>query len=263
MSDTQQAIGSTPLEDEFLVACEVHSPERLAAVLDAGLDPRAPIRGLTPVTSLLEMYFRSSRLPDCLRVLLDRGGELEDPLLAPVLLDDAHGLARALRDNPALLEHRTTMHCAFTPLQGASLLHVAAEYGHVAAARALIESGADVDAISALDEHGLGGHTPLFHTVNSLHNRAAPVLRLLLATGARTDIRLKGLTWGKGFEWETTLFDVTPICYAQFGLLPQFHRDEGDIYDIVRLLLDAAGRPVPPLDNVPNRYLRADDVNRR
>ena len=262
MSDTQQAIGSTPLEDEFLVACEVHSPERLAAVLDAGLDPRAPIRGLTPVTSLLEMYLRSSRLPDCLRVLLDRGGQLEDPVLAPVLLDDPHGLARAIRDNPALLEHRTTMACAFTPLEGASLLHVAAEYGHVAAARALVESGADVDATAAVDEHGLGGHTPVFHTVNSLHNRAAPVLRLLLGTGARTDLRLKGLTWGRGFDWETTLFDVTPTSYAQFGLLPQFQRDERDIYDTVRLLLEAAGRPVPPLDNVPNRYLNAEHANR-
>ena len=56
-------------------------------------------------------------------------------------------------------------------------------------------------------------------------------------------------------EWETTVFDVTPISYAQFGLLPQVHREERDIYDNIRLLLDAAGRRVPPLENVPNRYL--------
>ena len=38
------------------------------------------------------------------------------------------------------------------------------------------------------------------------------------------------------------------------GLLPQVHRAEADIYDIKRLVA-AADRPVPPLANVPNRYL--------
>ena len=66
---------------------------------------------------------------------------------------------------------------------------------------------------------------------------------------------LRAITWGKGFEWETTLFDVTPVSYAQFGLLPQVHRSDRDVYDNVKLLLEAAGRPVPPLDNVPNKYL--------
>jgi hypothetical protein len=56
-------------------------------------------------------------------------------------------------------------------------------------------------------------------------------------------------------DWETTFVDVTPISYAQFGLLPQVHRSEGDIYQNIRVLLDAAGRNVPPMNNVPNRYL--------
>ena len=57
-------------------------------------------------------------------------------------------------------------------------------------------------------------------------------------------------------RWETTCFDVTPISYAQLGLLPQMHRREADVYANVELLLRYAGRPVPPLANVPNRYLR-------
>jgi hypothetical protein len=40
------------------------------------------------------------------------------------------------------------------------------------AARALIEAGADVNATAAIDDHGLYGHTPLFHTVNSIGNRS-------------------------------------------------------------------------------------------
>jgi catechol 2,3-dioxygenase-like lactoylglutathione lyase family enzyme len=38
-------------------------------------------------------------------------------------------------------------------------------------------------------------------------------------------------------------------------LLPQVHRRESDIYDNIRLLVEAAGRLVPPLDNVPNQYV--------
>lgn len=85
-------------------------------------------------------------------------------------------------------------------------------------------------------------------------------MRMLLGAGARTDIRVQGICWGKGFEWETTLFDVTPIAYAQFGLLPQVHRTESDIYANIKLLLEAAGRTVPPLENVPNRYLKPRTV---
>lgn len=239
----------------LLVALEVHSVERLRAWLDAGVDVRAPVRGKVPIRWLTEMYTRSDRFPACLRLLLERGGALEDPVLAPVLLDEAESVAAAIRRNPALLGHRTTLTSAFTPLVGASLLHVAAEYGHVNAARVLLEMGAAVDARAATDEHGLNGHTALFHTVNAHDNRSEPILRLLIAAGARTDLRLAGIVWGQGFEWETTCFDVTPISYAQLGRLPQMHRREGDVYVNVRRLLEAAGRAIPPLANVPNRYL--------
>jgi hypothetical protein len=242
---------------DILLAFELHSPEQIRGALDSGIDPRAPIRGKSPINWLTEMYSRSDKFPACLQLLLQHGAVLDDPVVAPVLLDDADALSEAIRANPALLGHRTTMVSAFTPLVGASLLHVAAEYGSAQAARVLIEMGADVNATAAIDEYGLNGHTPLFHTVNSAYNRAAPILRLLLQAKARTDISLRGITWGKGFEWETTLFDVTPLSYAQFGLLPQVHRGERDIYDNVRLLVEAAGRPVPPLNNVPNRYLSA------
>ena len=49
-------------------------------------------------------------------------------------------------------------------------------------------------------KHGLNGHTPLFHTANSSKNRSLPILEWLLEAGAKTDIWLQGITWGKGFE---------------------------------------------------------------
>ena len=243
------------VEFDLLGAFETHAVEEIRAILDRGFDARSSLKGKPLTAHLTEMYSRSDAFPACLRLLLDRGAVLDDPRVAPVLLDDADGLAAALRSDPSLIGHRTSMVSAFTPLAGASLLHVAAEFGHVRTARVLIDMGADVNARAAVDEHGLNGHTPLFHTVNSAWNRSAPLMRLLLDAGADPTVRLAGLTWGKGMEWETTLFDVTPVSYAQFGLLPQVHRDERDIYDNIQCLLEASKRPVPPLQNVPNRYL--------
>lgn len=243
------------VEFDLLVAFETHDAAAIRKILDAGFDVRAPLKDRSVVNSLLVMYARSDEFPACLRLLLERGAALDDPALEPVLLDDADALRTALGRDPSLLKHRTSLDCSFTPLMGASLLHVAAEFGNRNAVGVLLEAGADVNARAAVDEHGLNGHTPIFHTVNSAWNRSAPIMRMLLQAGAKPDVMLHGITWGKGMEWETTCFDVTPVSYAQMGLLPQVHRDECDIYDNIARLLEAAGRPVPPLANVPNKYL--------
>lgn len=241
---------------EFLAAGEMHSVPRLRAVLAAGFDVQAPIAGLSPVMALVEMYFRSPAFSECLSLLLDAGGTLDDPWLAPVLLNDPDRLRLALAAAPGLVHRRTTLRCAFTPLDDVTLLHVAAEYGHAAVAEVLLAHGADANAQAAVDGDGLNGQTPIFHTVNAHANHSAPVLSLLLAHGARTDVHLAGITWGRGFPWATTCFDVTPISYAQLGALPQFQRDEIDLAANVAAMLTAAGRPVPTDQNIPNRYLR-------
>lgn len=242
--------------ESLLSAFDGHDVDGVHAALDAGADLCSPVWGKLPVHWLLEQYFRSDRLLVCLQMLFDRGAVLPDAALVPVMMDDAAGIKAAVKANPSLLKHRTTLASTFTPMVGVSLLHVAAEYGNLNAARALIESGADVNATADVTEHGLNGHTPLFHTVNSNANRSEPIMRLLLKAGARSDLRVHGIEWGKGFEWETTFFDVTPISYAQMGLMPQVHRKEHDIYDNIRLLLEAAGRKMPTLTNVPNKYLQ-------
>ena len=243
-------------EAALLLAIETHDVVALQRLLDAGLDPRRPVGpAASAVQVLLEMYMRSPRFAECLRLLLQRGGELPDARLAPVLLDDAEALQRALHADRALLQQRFDLVSTFTPLRGATLLHIAAEYGHCTAAEVLLAAGADVDARALSDAGGADGHTPLFHTVSSPLDHGAPVMRVLLAAGARTDLRLPSLTWGRGFDWETTLFDVTPISYCQAGLLPQMHRRELDVYRNLGTLLAAAGRPAPVLANVPNRYL--------
>lgn len=241
---------------DLLSAFHGHDVDGVRAALYAGADAGSRINDKPPVYWLLEEYTRSDRLPDCLSLLFENGAVMPDPLASPVLLDDADAIKKAYSENPSMLDHRTTLVSSFTSLVDVSLLHVAVEYGNFNAAGALIELGADVNAAAGIDENGLNGHTPLFHTVNSNGNRSAPIMRLLVEAGAHCDVRLDGIAWGKGYEWETIFFDVTPISYAQIGLFPQVHRDESDIYSNIRFLLEASGRNVPPLDNIPNRYLR-------
>lgn len=242
---------------DLLVAFETHSVEQIRAILASGIDVTLPIHGKTPINWLIEMYFRSDQFPECLRLLLERGASLDDPKIEAVLLNDEQALELAVRKDPMLLEHRSSLNCAFTPLFGASLLHIAAEYGNLAVVNKLLELGVPVDIRAATDDDGMNGHTPIFHTVNSNANRSKQVMDALLLAGARTDIQLRGVTWGRGFDWETTFLDVTPISYAQLGLMPQMHRSELDIYSNLQKLLVSAGRSVPGFKNVPNRYLNS------
>ncbi len=240
---------------QLLRAFDGHAIDGVREAIEAGADVRAPINGKPPVEWLLQQYTRSDRLPDCLRLLLERGARFSDERITAVLLDDADGVRAAIKKNPALLSHRATLVSSFTSLVDVSLLHVAAEYGNLRAARALIELGADVNDVAGKDEYGFNGHTPLFHTVNSNGNRSASIMQLFLDSGANVSIRLSGIHWGKGYPWETVFFDVTPISYAQLGLMPQVHRNEKEIYANVHCLIEASGRKMPPLNNVPNNYL--------
>ena len=85
-------------------------------------------------------------------------------------------------------------------------------------------------------------------------------MELLAEAGADLGIRLKGLTWGGGFEWETCVFDVTPISYAQCGVYFQFHRPERYVYGNLEYLLRKRYGRTPRIPNVPNKYLQDDRV---
>jgi Ankyrin repeat len=241
--------------EQLLSAFDGHDVAGIRGSLEARADATQPVRGKLPVYWLLEEYHRTDRLPECLQLLFDHGAKLEDERLRPVLLNDSEGIRELHTTDPSILTHRTSLVSAFTSLADVTLLHVAAEYGHFDAAKTLIELGADVNARGGVNEHGVNGHTPIFHTVNSNANRSAPIMELFLDAGARCDIRVDGLEWGRGYEWETVFFDVTPISFAQMGLMPQVHRSETEIYSNVRRMLVSMQRHVPDLGNIPNRYL--------
>jgi ankyrin repeat protein len=158
--------------------------------------------------------------------------------------------------NPEAINKRYSLDCAFTPLYSATLLHVCAEYNHLSAAEVLVNYGADINARAGVDEFGFGGQTPIFHTVNQNENKCIDVMSFLLSKSADLSFTVKGLTWGKGYQWETFIPAVNPISYAMMGLLPQFQRKEVLIYKVVSILLKAAyGIEYSP-SNIPNAYLK-------
>ncbi|HMQ08874.1 MAG TPA: ankyrin repeat domain-containing protein [Saprospiraceae bacterium] len=187
---------------------------------------------------------------------MDFGLKFEDKILLSVLLDNADLLDRQLMTDKNAISKKYTFDCAFTPLHEVSLLHICAEYNHLECAKVLVNHGAEVNTKAGFDENGFGGQTPIFHTVNQDGNKCIDVLNFLLSKNADLTLTVKGLVWGKGYDWETFIPSVNPLSYAMMGLLRQFQRTENDIYDVVALLLKAKYYIDYSPTNIPNKYLR-------
>jgi hypothetical protein len=243
------------LQADLLGAFEEHSPDGIRKVLAAGANPTEPIKGKRPIDSLIEMYLRSPRFPECLQVMLNAGATVGDPLLEAILLDDDAQLRGLFAKSGKSLWTKLSPLCAFTSCRGVSPLHICAEFNSIRCIRVLLENGADVNAPAEQDPDGTGGHTPIFHAVNSIFNYCRPAMEMLVEAGADLDIRVKALLWGESMSWETVLFDVTPISYAQCGLYRQFHRREEHIYGNIEYLYGKRYGAKPPARNVPNKYL--------
>jgi hypothetical protein len=244
-----------PVNTDLLGEFEEHSPSGIRALLAAGISPTEPINGRRPIDALIETYLRSPRFAECLQVLLDAGASIGDPLLAAVLLDDDAALRRLLSESHDNLQRKLSPLCAFTSCRGVSALHICAEFNSIRCARVLLDAGADVNAQADLDPDGLGGQTPVFHAVNSIFNYCRPVMELLVEAGADLNVRVRSLLWGEAMSWETVLYDVTPLSYAQCGMYRQFHRREEHVYRNIEYLYRKCFHRPAPLRNVPNRYL--------
>ncbi|MCI0692254.1 hypothetical protein L0337_09660 [candidate division KSB1 bacterium] len=116
------------LEADYLGAFEEHSPEGIRAALAAGASPTQHIKGKTPINCLIEGYPRSPQFAACLRVLIDAGAKIDDPLLEVLLLDDDAGLRRLLNTSGSDMARKLHAPCAFTSCEGVTALHICAEF---------------------------------------------------------------------------------------------------------------------------------------
>jgi hypothetical protein len=244
------------LETDLLGAFEEHCIDGIEKALAAGASATEPIKGQTPIDCFIAGYLRTPRFAECLRLLISAGAKIEDPLVEAVLLDDEAKLQKHIASHGTdELTRKLTVPAAFTSCAGITALHLCAEFNSVRCARVLINAGGDVNATANIDADGMGGQTPIFHAVNSIFNFCRPVMELLAESGADLGVRLKGVRWGVGMDWETLILDVTPMSYAQCGLYSQFHRREEDVYRTLAYLYQKRYGTELPLSNVPNRYL--------
>ena len=236
---------------------EIHSAEGIRECFENGVSPNDYFKNKPLIHELITEYSRGPKFKQCFKVFVDHGLNFDDKILLAVFLDDAVALDASLDGNKQAVRTRYTFDCAFTPLYEASLLHICAEYNHLDCAKILIKHGADVNFKAGVDEHGFGGQTPIFHTVNQNSNAYIDLMTYLINESADSTLTIRGLVWGKGYQWETFIPAVNPTSYAMMGLLPQFQRTEKQIYEIVSLLLKANyGIEYYP-SNIPNKYLQS------
>ena len=242
--------------EKLIGEIEVHSVEGIKECFENGISPNDYYKEKPLIYELITEYSRGPKFKECFKAFVDYGLNFDDDILLAVFLDDAVSLNALLQGNKGAVKKEYTFDCAFTPLYKASLLHICAEYNHLACAKILVKHGADINFKAGIDEHGFGGQTPIFHTVNQDSNKCIEVMKYLIDESADLTLTVKGLIWGKGYEWETFIPAVNPTSYAMMGLLRQFQRTEKQIYEVVSLLLKATyGIEYYP-SNIPNKYLK-------
>ena len=189
--------------------CESLDPDALKWLLDHGADPNCRDHGYhfgghsyegTALDYVIASYGRSpEQLSTCIDALLDAGGETRynAPGVLPLLRGRLDKLAALIDADPPLVRTRfPELDCGQSGgrsllLQGGTLLHVAAEYGHPAAAALLLDRGADVNARATVDEAGVGGQTAIFHAVTQFDDDGLPLVRLLIERGTDLTLRVK------------------------------------------------------------------------
>jgi hypothetical protein len=213
--------------------CESWDPEALQWLLEHGAnpnlcDPRQSAAGqLFPGTALdylIAGYARSvEELSECIEILLRAGGKTryDLPGVLALLRNRLDRLGEEIDADQGLVSQRfAELDCGMTggrrlALAGGTLLHVAAEFGNVAAAALLLDRGADVNARARVDEEGVGGQTAIFHAVTQFDDYGLAVAQLLVDRGADLSIRVK---IPGDYEKPGELVECTALGYARlFG----------------------------------------------
>jgi ankyrin repeat protein len=205
--------------------CETVDFVALKWLLEHGANPNCDRAGRkypgTALDYVIGTYSRSEQLRECIDLLLEHGAttRYQIPALLNLLRGDIDSLKRRIDADPAVVHRRfdeldfgSTARRSLT-LRGGTLLHVAAEYGNLEAARLLVERGADVNARAMVDGRGVGGQTALYHAVTQFGDWGYAVAKYLIERGADLSLRVK---LPGHYEQPDEVVECTPREYATF-----------------------------------------------
>ncbi len=230
--------GSYPI---VCAPCETLAPQSLRWLLAQGADPnRYSEKYGSPLSMVIGTYSRYAKgRHGCLEAFEEAGLALPDTPTMALHRGRLDLLEQHLERDPGLMSQRFSLAEIYppevgcepeggltsTPVDGATLLHLAVEYDDQETAEWLLGHGVDPNARAAVDEEGFGGQTPLFHAVVNIGGRDESMARLLLAHGADPNQRA---TFRKQFrhmgepekERMREYRGVTPLSYAAQFLEP-------------------------------------------
>ena len=211
--------------------CETLDPIALAWLLENGADPNCgdapawqskgePHPG-SALDYLLGTYMRDKEaLNASINLLRGAGGlsRYDEPGVIATIRGDYDLVKELLDQDRSLIERRfPSLNIGATAgriltLKGATLLHVAAEFGQVEVARLLLNAGADVNSSAFKDSEGQGGQSPIFHAATQNGDFGIEVVRLLISKG--TDLNLCCRLPGH-YEHPEDVFEGTVLDYAR------------------------------------------------
>jgi hypothetical protein len=256
-------IGARPPRDALAGAVETLNGVDFAFMVELGAEIADENGDWRPLVALaLTTYCRNTEGKHrVLDVMAERGIPLPDTPPMAVHRGRINLLEDHLKRDPALLSRTFALAEIYppelgcgpddpffgTPLGGATLLHLAVDYGELDIARWLLDRGMNVDTRAGVDADGFGGHTALFSSVVSYawyvrSKYASPkpdddrFARLLLDAGADPNARASL----RSTIHSDTLHeyrDVTPLSWGE-----RFHARELVSLPAMRFVAEALGR---------------------
>jgi hypothetical protein len=205
------------------VTGECLDPDGLQFLIDHSADVTFPsvatkYGGATPMSYTLGTYLRgrNEQKHRCIEILLKHGAivppEVRPPLLA-VHRGDSKLLSRLLdQDSSIASQNFTDMPYGNIDLRGATLAHLAVEFGELECLDVLLNRGANINLRAEVID-GVGGQTPIFHAIATNQGANLTTLEhLVQRCGRQIDMSLRA-TFRLFGEIEAD--PMTPLEYAE------------------------------------------------
>ncbi len=212
----------------ILASCEFLNPDGVRFLLDHGASPNldpAFSKDIfaSPLRMVFGTYVRSPHKHEIVEMLVTSGAK-HDQHEAVMAIHQGRNeeLEVLIEKNPDLVDQRFgEVDYLYLPLNHGSptLLHIAADYNEVNIGKLLLAKGADINAPATVDEEGIGGQTPIYHTVASWTHRVPdgackPFLEFLLEQAADLSVKANVRFESGASSCEGQTLNVTPLEFA-------------------------------------------------